>query len=191
MAATSTRGPHAVGDLEPGRHPGAIVLDPAPTTTRNRLVSNAAEDAPLALASGIGGWTPYAVPAMLSGRYPAGDRKSAAPNLSSYPHNLFTLFGRYYDLKVFETVTELCPADKCGQTGSPTAFTDLAEETAKVYKSIVWPIETATDPAATAVDKDGPTAYFGNLKYDQPHRVDTFVRSIGSSDRQPTLYFLH
>ena len=128
---------------------------------------------------------------MLSGRYPGGDRKSAAPNISSYPHNLFTLFGHYYDLKVFETVTQLCPADKCGQTGSPTAFTDLAEETAKVYKSIVWPVETATDPAATAVDEDGPTAYFGNLRYDQPHRVDTFVRSISSSDRQPTLYFLH
>ena len=67
---------------------------------------------------------------------------------------------------------------------------DLAEETAKVYKSIVWPTETP-DPAATAVDKDGPTAYFGNLRYDQPHRVDTFVRSISSSDRQPTLCFLH
>ena len=72
--------------------------------------------------------------------------ESAAPNISSYPHNLFTLFGHYYDLKVFETVTQLCPADKCGQTGSPTAFTDLAEETAKVYKSIVWPTETPPTP---------------------------------------------
>jgi hypothetical protein len=142
-------------------------------------------------ATGIGGWTPYAVPGMLSGRYPGKDRKSDAPSLSNYPDNLFTMFGHYYNLKVFETVTELCPADKCGQTGSPTAFTDLAEETAKVYKSIVWPIETATDPASTVGDNDGPTAYFGNLKYDQPHRVDTFVRSISSSDRQPTLYFLH
>jgi hypothetical protein len=142
-------------------------------------------------ATGIGGWTPYAVPAMLSGRYPSEDRKSAVPNLSSYPDNLFTLFGHYYDLKVFETVTELCPADKCGQTGSPTAFTDLAEETAKVYKSIVWPVDPAVDPAATVADEDGPTAYFGNLKYDQTRRVDTFVRSINSSDRQPTLYFLH
>ena len=142
-------------------------------------------------ATGIGGWTPHALPAMLSGRYPGEDRKSAAPNLSSYPDNLFTLFGHHYNLKVFETVTELCPADKCGQTGSPTAFTDLAKETAKVYKSIVSPIETPTDPDATAVDKDGPTAYFDNLKYYQPDRVDTFVRSISSSDRQPTLYFLH
>ena len=41
------------------------------------------------------------------------------------------------------------------------------------------------------MDKDGPTAYFDNLKYYQPDRVDTFVRSISSSDRQPTLYFLH
>ena len=142
-------------------------------------------------ATGIGGWTPYAVPAMLSGRYPGKDRKSDAPNLSNYPDNLFTMFGHDYNLKVFETVSELCPADKCGQTGSPTAFTDLAEETAKVYKSIVWPTEPTIDPASTVGDEGGPTAYFGNLKYDQPHRVDTFVRSINSSDPQPTMYFLH
>jgi hypothetical protein len=165
------------GEIDPRVYPNFAELAAHSTWYRN--------------ATGIGGWTPYAVPAMLSGRYPGGDRKSAAPNLSSYPDNLFTLFGHDYDLEVFETVTELCPADKCGQTGSPTAFTDLAEETAKVYKSIVWPTETPTDPDATAVDDDGPTAYFGNLKYDQPHRVDTFVRSISSSDRQPTLYFLH
>jgi hypothetical protein len=142
-------------------------------------------------ATGVGGWTPYSVPAMLSGRYPAGDRKSLAPSLGNYPDNVFTLFGHHYNLEVFETVTELCPADKCGQTGSPSALTDLAEEMARVYKGIVWPVETPTDPAATAVDPDGPTAYFGNLKYDQPRRVDTFVRSIGSSDLQPSLYFLH
>jgi hypothetical protein len=140
-------------------------------------------------ATGIGGWTPYAVPGMLSGRYPGADRRNLAPNMSSYPDNLFTMFGHDYQLKVFETITELCPADKCGQTGSPTAFTDLALETAKVYKRIVWPVDVPTDPAATV--GEGPTAYFGNLRYDQPHRVDTFVQSISSSDRQPTLYFLH
>ena len=61
------------------------------------------------------------------------DRKSDAPNLSSYPDNLFTLFGHHYNLEVFETASA-CPADKCGQTGSPTAFTDLTKETAKVYR---------------------------------------------------------
>ena len=142
-------------------------------------------------ATGIGGWTPYALPAMLSGRYPGGDRKSAAPNLSSYPDNLFTLFGHHYNLEVFETVTELCPADKCGQTGSPTAFTDLAKETAKVYKSIVLPIETATDPDATAVDKDGPTAYFDNLS--TTSRTGSTHSCVRSTPRPPAnpLYFLH
>jgi hypothetical protein len=150
-------------------------------------------------ATGIGGWTPYAVPGMLRGRYPGEDLKTAAPDLSSYPDNLFTMFGHYYNLKVFETVTQLCPSDRCGQTGSPSGFADMARETARLYKGIASPVEVPADPATVGqnptADADakskGPTAYFGNLRYDQVRRADTFMRSINVGDRQPTLYFLH
>jgi Sulfatase len=150
-------------------------------------------------ATGIGGWTPFAVPSMLRGTYPGADLKRAVPDLSSYPDNLFTMFGRYYDLKAFETVTRLCPADRCGQTGSPSGFADLAKETAKLYSGIASPVDVPADPASVGQDvtvtedaKDkGPTAYFGNLKHDQTRRADTFMRSISARDRQPTLYFLH
>jgi hypothetical protein len=182
--------------------PLASLLDSSGTIDE-RVYPNFAEFASHATwyrnATGIGGWTPYAVPGMLRGRYPGEDLKTAAPDLSSYPDNLFTMFGHYYDLKVFETVTQLCPSDRCGQTGSPTGFADMARETARLYKGIASPVEVPADPATVGqnptVDADakrkGPTAYFGNLKYDQVRRSETFMRSINAGDRQPTLYFLH
>ncbi|HEX2374167.1 MAG TPA: sulfatase-like hydrolase/transferase [Actinomycetota bacterium] len=182
--------------------PLASLLDSSGTIDE-RVYPNFAEFASHATwyrnATGIGGWTPYAVPGMLRGRYPGPDLKRAVPDISSYPDNLFTMFGHYYDLKVLETVTRLCPADRCGQTGSQSGFADLAKETAKLYTSIASPVDVPADPASVGQDptvdegaKDkGPTAYFGNLKHDQVRRVDTFMRSIDARDRQPTLYFLH
>src|SRR6266545_290561 len=150
-------------------------------------------------ATGIAGWTPNAVPGMLRGMYPGDELKGLAPDIHSYPNNLFTMFGHYYNLKVFETVTQLCQPGKCGQTRLSTTFTDLAEETAKLYKSITWPADLPPMPASIGEDpvvgaaakKKGPTAYFGNLKYDQVKRVKTFAQSISADDPQPTLYFLH
>jgi len=151
-------------------------------------------------ATGLSGWTPYAVPAMLTGRYPSKRRLNAAPVAQVYPDNLFTLFGHYYNLKVSETVTELCPPAKCGQTGSPSGFATVARETAKLYKDIVWPADTPLDPAAVggapgstaaAPTPQGGAALFRNLGQNQPERFDRFVRSISAADRQPTLYFLH
>jgi hypothetical protein len=145
-------------------------------------------------ATGVGGWTPYAVPAMLSGRYPDRSKLGAAPVAQVYPDNLFTLFGHHYHLKAYETVTELCPPAQCGQTGTRSGFGVVARETAKLYRNIASPVEVPVDPASVGTDTDakkGPMAYFGNLKLDQVRRVDSFVRSINAADQQPTLYFLH
>ena len=149
-------------------------------------------------ATGIGGWTPYAVPGMLRGVYPGEELKSVAPDIHSYPNNLFTMFGHYYNLKVFETVTQLCPPGSCGQVRRPAGLPDLAGETAKLYKNVIWPADLPLLPASigqhlavSPAKKKGPTAYFRNLKSDQVKRVQTFVRSISAGDPQPTLYFLH
>jgi Sulfatase len=150
-------------------------------------------------ATGVNAWTPYAVPAMLSGRYPDKSKQYQAPIAQAYPDNLFSLFGHYYDLKVFETVTQLCPPKRCGQTGTRSGMGVVAKEVAKLYLNIVAPVDVPVDPASmgesptpTADTKMGsPTAYFGNLRLDQLGRVDRFMRSISATDRQPTLYFLH
>jgi hypothetical protein len=151
-------------------------------------------------ATGIGGWTPFAVPSMLSGTWPTWAQRSSVPDRSGWPDNLFTLLDRYYRLKVFETVTQLCPAQRCGQTGTQSSFTTVAKQTAKLYRTITSPQDTAVDPATVGEDPTlnqdtansaGPKAYFGNIKQDQVNRVDRFVDSIKAGDPQPTLYFLH
>jgi Sulfatase len=149
-------------------------------------------------ATGVSSWTPYAVPAMLTGRYPGKGRAGVAPVSQSYPDNLFTMFGHHYNLKVFETVTQLCPPARCGQTGSRSGFGVVVKDLAKVYKDIASPIEVPVNPDTVGQDispaasqADGPTALFTNLGQNQPARVDRFLSSINASDPQPTLYFLH
>jgi hypothetical protein len=147
-------------------------------------------------ATGVGGWTPYAVPAMLSGRYPDSGMRDQAPVAQVYPDNLFTMFGHYYHLKVFESVTQLCPPARCGQTGTRSGFGVVAKETAELYRNIASPTDVAADPDTVgtdpvADDQGGPMVLFRNARLDQVRRADSFVRSINASDPQPTLYFLH
>ena len=150
-------------------------------------------------ATGIGGWTPFAVPSMLAGTWPTWAQRSAVPDRSGWPNNLFTLLDRQYRLKVFETVTQLCPPERCGQTGSRSSFATVAKQTAKLYRSIVSAEDAGADAASVGENPDlaadagkkGPTAYFGNLGQNQLRRVDQFVDSINADDPQPTLYFLH
>jgi hypothetical protein len=150
-------------------------------------------------ATGVSGWTPYAVPAMLTGRYPEKGRRNAAPVAQVYPDNLFTMFGHYYNLKVSETVTELCPPAKCRQTRTRSGFGTVVKETAKLYKDIAWPVDVPVDTAAldgapgsgASGTQQGGAALFKNLGQNQPARFDKFVRSVSAGDPQPTLYFLH
>ncbi len=55
--------------------------------------------------------TGRAVPAILSGRIPAGH--PVAPVVSQYPQNLFTLLGPGYTFHVDEPLTALCPPRLC------------------------------------------------------------------------------
>jgi Sulfatase len=69
-------------------------------------------------ATAVAGLTSSAVPAMLTGRYPAQDR---LPIASEYPDNLFTLLSRSYryQLRVLEGVTQLCPPATCPDAKRP------------------------------------------------------------------------
>jgi hypothetical protein len=159
-------------------------------------------------ATGVSGYTPWAVPAMLTGQYPA---KAKAPITAEYPDNLFTLFGRTYNLKVKETITQLCPVQRCGPSGSPTGggMKKVLEDTAKLWKDIAAPYDSSVDTASyadsqTAEDAatagnlaDRSTNVKPNFRFKQvghtnePGRWTEFLNSIQTSDPQPTLYFLH
>lgn len=159
-------------------------------------------------ASGVSGYTPWAMPAMLTGQYPS---KVKAPITAEYPDNLFTLFGRYYNLHVKEFITQLCPVERCGPSGSPTGggMKQILKDTAKLWTDIAAPYDSAVDPASfadtqTADDAAGganqadkvtevkPSFRFKQIGHtNQPGRWTEFLDSIQTGDPQPSLYFLH
>jgi len=63
-------------------------------------------------STAVVGMTGWAVPALMTGRYPAEDR---LPIASQFPYNLFTLLGGTYGYKmhVFEGMSQLCPPAIC------------------------------------------------------------------------------
>jgi hypothetical protein len=152
-------------------------------------------------ATGVSGFTPWAMPAMLTGRYPS---KIKAPIYYEYPDNLFTLFSRRYDLRVYETISQLCPPTMCEQTGGGAERTGLRGvlwESAKAYRDIVSPYDAAVDPGslvsqtvAQDAPQDGkpldPKFRFDQLRLNQPSRFTDFLEGLKASDT-PTLHFLH
>ena len=152
-------------------------------------------------ATGVSGFTPWAMPAMLTGRYPS---KVKAPIYYEYPDNLFTLFSRRYDLKVYETITQLCPPTLCEQAvggAERTGLRGVLWESAKVYRDIVSPYDTAIDPGSlvsqTATQDAAqdskpldPKFRFNQLRLNQPSRFTDFLKGIKRTDT-PTLHFLH
>jgi len=152
--------------------------------------------------------TATAVPAILTGRYPAGGNR--LPTAADHPRNLFTLLGGAYDLHVQEGLTELCPASLCpsgGKAVQDTATTgSLFLDSAVVYAHLVLPgelrprlpsIEDRWAAFAAPVEKPKPPRAGGVLGRalaaawgDRGAEFARFLEGINPSSR-PTLHFLH
>ncbi|PZG14051.1 sulfatase, partial [Micromonospora craterilacus] len=153
-------------------------------------------------ATGVSGWTPYALPAMLTGRYPA---EAVAPHYSHYPDNLFTAFGGLYDIRAEESITRLCPPSRCEQPVTPEqGLGVLVRETGRLARQLTAPDDSRVDPedsyrertaeeagidAAEPVPTD-PKFRWDSLNVNQPARFTSFLRGLTPSPR-PTLHFLH
>jgi hypothetical protein len=154
-------------------------------------------------ATGVAGFTPWALPSMLTGNYPDG---ALAPSYTEYPDNLFTLFGRYYDVTAYETISQLCPPRHCTPAaGDPqqSGLRWVVGDSARVLKQILQPYDAAFDPALF-VDQTRPreeldprpkdTAAadfrFKQAGRNQPARFDDFLHGLRSGER-PALHFLH
>ncbi|HEU5111188.1 MAG TPA: sulfatase-like hydrolase/transferase, partial [Micromonosporaceae bacterium] len=151
-------------------------------------------------ATGVSGWTPYAVPAMLTGQFPT---RKVAPHYSQHPRNLFTLLSSRYDLRVQESITQLCPPRSCDRGaarrgGLPT----MLGESATLLSEIVSPQDTRRDPTAsfaepTVAEGDEPPPTDPKFRWDtlddnQPVRFREFVTGLAEpAGRRPTLHFLH
>jgi hypothetical protein len=75
----------------------------------------------------VAGFTPRAIPAILTGRRPDVDE---LPISGDQPRSLFTLLGGTYRMHVMEEATAICPSNLCGDEGRPSGnlgslFSDL------------------------------------------------------------------
>ena len=83
--------------------------------------------------------TLYAIPAILTGRYPDS---SLLPTADEHPHNIFTLLRGIYTLKAFGTFTMLCPDELCNKPRKdslPQRLVALGSDLSIVYLHLLLP----------------------------------------------------
>ena len=157
-------------------------------------------------ATTVADGTTIAVPAILSGLRPAGDR---LPIAADYPSNLFTLLGGGHTLNVEEPATDLCPSRLCGAGERPSAASRrraLFDDLSVVSAHLLLPSDVEDE--LPAVDRtfagfrdggrdapadgagDGISGPSGAL-IDRVGRFDRFVEGIGRRSDDPRLNFLH
>jgi hypothetical protein len=81
--------------------------------------------------------TNYAVPAILTGRYPPLERR--LPIRADYPENLFSLLDGAYQLEVIETETQLCARPLRGAADGGEEEATLVPDLALLYLHLVLP----------------------------------------------------
>jgi hypothetical protein len=159
--------------------------------------------------------TPYAVPAILDGRFPRRDR---LPVAADHPENIFSLLSSRYELHVREDATTLCAPRLCAVAARGT-FADrmvsLSRSVGLGYAHLVLPDRLETDlPAVTrnwrhfratgdvtaAVADTRRTRretkrhryrrLHANLAAGRPRRFEHFVARIAGGSR-PRLHLIH
>jgi Sulfatase len=162
------------------------------------------------------GMTGWALPSILTGRWPRQDR---LPIASQFPDNLFTLLGGsyHYDMHVFEGMSQLCPPAICpdakrsgtgmglGAGETQGGFRGVLRDSATVWRQIVSTHDASQDPTST-LEEDSVDAAAGPAATADPDRraeiVHGYKRGVNfqrflSSIRRPAgpderaLYFVH
>lgn len=146
----------------------------------------------------VSGFTPFAVPAVLSGLYP---QRALAPAHNEYPNNVFTMLRGRYQLKAYESITQLCPPADCEDVdaGRSTGLKALIGDTAKLAGEIISPYEPekrtgaefAEEPTAPREGGDAVRFRFKEGGKNQPGRLVSFLEGIEDDRVKPSLHFLH
>lgn len=149
-------------------------------------------------ATTVSDYTRWALPAILSGRFPRG---LSVPTPGDHPDTLFTLLATSHRMKVLEPLTALCPAPLSGRVRGP-----FWERQARVFADVrivashvLLPPDARTglpDITQGWAGFDAKEAEFRRV-WKQGEGVDhrstamVFIDGITSGDSQPTLYFMH
>lgn len=173
------------GGIDRGLYPSFAALADESTWFRN--------------ASAVAAFTNRALPAIVTGDYPAPGK---LPTADDHPANLFTLLGSGYRLHVHEPLTELCPAVLCppDRPGAGAWLAGVLSDLSVVYLQAVLPNGLAAElPPVTQSWRDfaaDPTmqSRWALLRgQDRRTPADRFIASIApaAADARPPLHFLH
>ncbi len=148
-------------------------------------------------AQTIAASTMYAIPALVTGRHPGRRR---LPIAAEHSPTLFNLLARSHQMKVVESITQLCPVEICDQFFEPT-FVDrlesLTSDLSIIYGHLVLPAEW-TSKLPGIRQNWGQFANRGFRLNDRFTRAsgdamsmfELFLESVKGDD-VPTFYFLH
>jgi hypothetical protein len=168
-------------------------------------------------ATTVSDLTHFAVPSILTGKYPI---KNKVPTSTDYPDNIFTLLGNSYKLKVFETITQLCPDQLCSRRLDNNKLSKrihllLTDAIFIILHVLLPPDLTDGLPVITQTWKDFSTDnddYSGDIKNEsktfvvgmftiaraggkkrQSNRIEEFRNFLDSihTTHMPTFYFQH
>jgi hypothetical protein len=161
-------------------------------------------------ATTVSDHTHIAVPAILTGNYPARDK---LPTINDYPLNLFTILGNTYNLHVYESMTSLCPEDLCSSktTSLLQRSASLLSDTIMVYLHVLLPEDFTEglpvvnqswkDFGAETIKGASPSVFLEEIhnlveragkeiKKDRAGVFRDFLKSIKGSNT-PVLHFIH
>lgn len=173
------------GTIDPRLYPNIAALAEDATFFRN--------------ATGAAAFTPHAIPAMLTGRFPDKER---APVISQYPANLLALLAHSHDLRVFESVTALCPREACrSNEWDTTPQRNLLRDATYIWAKTLAPGQPDGDKVASWFggqtdesaqgSRKSDDAFFllDRIHEDQTRRFERFLASIDG--KGTPFHFLH
>ena len=147
-------------------------------------------------ASTVSSQTVWAVPAMVTGKYPV--EPHAVPTRRYYPNNLFAMLSESYQMTVFGRFLQLCPANACTyDLEVHDTLWDLTADLAVVYAHVVAPDSLAARLPPIVGDWRGfaTRRMFREVdgerhRNDRMSEYERFLSTI-TSDPSGRLYFLH
>src|SRR3954447_2416793 len=119
----------------------------------------------------------------------------ALPIAAEYPHNLFTLFGKNYRMRVSEEATDLCPIKLCHQRGASSSSVIKDAGLVYLHQIAPKPLEKKLTPVNETLGKfsdatedkeeknsnnDKPAAGVDN---NRPHGRDKILNELGGGGR--------
>ncbi len=147
-------------------------------------------------ASTVSSQTLYAVPAIVTGKYPI--EPYAVPTRRYYPQNLFTMLSDSYQMAVFGRFLQLCPVNTCTyDLEVDDTLWDLTADLAVVYLHVIAPDSLANrlppivgDWRGFATRRRFREVEGERRRNDRSSEYDRFLQTI-TSERSGQLYFLH